>query len=277
MIEKLSDKIYVETGVRGCNHGFVVTDAGVVMIDTPYFPANSLKWRDEIARFGEVIYIINTEPHMDHFAGNYFFKGEVIAHEGTAAMIKNTPLQNYSNLLAQDEPKSLPLLRDYSFRTASITLRDKMTLNAGERSFQLTNFPGHTPYQVTVYIPEEKILFTSDNVVRGTIPFITPQALPFKWLESLKKMQKIDAEVFIPGHGGISDRSCLPAMMDEIQLWIDTVSTAIEKGMSLEEIQQKVSLLDRYKEAPISAEMVSRTHDMNLVTIYWALRKNSKK
>ena len=60
MIEKLSENVYAETGVRGCNHSFVSTTEGVVMIDTPQIPTDSVKWRDEIAKFGPVRYIINT-------------------------------------------------------------------------------------------------------------------------------------------------------------------------------------------------------------------------
>jgi cyclase len=276
MIEKIADRIYVETGVKGCNHGFVVTDEGVVMIDTPYFPANALRWRDEIARFGPVRYIINTEPHVDHFAGNTFFEGTVVAHKGAAGMVMEKPLQDYIDLLAQEEPQSLPLPEGYSFLTASVTLSERMILNVGKRSLLLTHFPGHTPYQVAVFLPEEKVLFSSDNIVVKTIPFITPQALPFKWLESLKKMQKMDIYTVIPGHGNISDKSCIPAMIDEIQLWLDTVSAAMKKGMSLQEIQQNVSLRDRYAKAPMPAEVLTRTHDMNLITVYRALRKQSK-
>ena len=62
MIEKISQNVYAEIGVRGCNHSFVVTSEGVVMIDTPQFPSDALKWDREIMKFGHVIYIINTEP-----------------------------------------------------------------------------------------------------------------------------------------------------------------------------------------------------------------------
>lgn len=61
-MQQLTKNVFVETGVRGCNHGFVKTADGIVMIDTPQKPTDALKWRDEIARHGEVRYIFNTEP-----------------------------------------------------------------------------------------------------------------------------------------------------------------------------------------------------------------------
>jgi cyclase len=273
MIKKISDFLYVETGVRGCNHGFVVTDDGVVMIDTPFMYSNSVSWGNEIARHGSVSYIINTEPHVDHFSGNAFFEGIIIAHEGTRQMIIGTPPGEYLQVLASEEPDSMNLVGDYSFRLPDITLAERMYLYTGNRVFQLTAFPGHTPYQVAVYLPEEKALFTSDNVVSNTIPFITPQAHVFKWLDSLRQMQNMDADFVIPGHGSIQDKSCLQVMINELQIWVDTVWSVMEQGMSLEETQKKVNLLDRYREAPLPKEVVARTHEMNVITVYRALRK----
>jgi cyclase len=273
MIKKISDFLYVETGVRGCNHGFVVTDDSVVMIDTPFMYSNSVSWNKEIAGHGSVSYIINTEPHIDHFSGNSFFEGIIIAHEGTRQAMMEIPAKEYLQVLANEEPDSLKLVGDYSFRLPDITLAERMYLYTGNRVFQLIAFPGHTPYQVAVYLPEEKALFTSDNVVTGTIPFITPQAHIFKWLESLRHMQKMDVDVVIPGHGGIQDISCLQAMINELETWLETVRSVMEQGMSLEETQKKVNLMNRYEEAPLPKEVVTRTHDMNVITVYRALRK----
>jgi cyclase len=273
MIKKISDFLYVETGVRGCNHGFVVTDDSVVMIDTPFLYSNGVSWGKEIARYGTVSYIINTEPHVDHFSGNAFFEGIIVAHEGTRQIMMEIPAKEYLQVLANEEPDSLNLVGDYSFRLPDITLVERMHLYTGNRVFQLTAFPGHTPYQVAVYLPEEKALFTSDNVVTSTIPFITPQANVFKWLESLRQMQKMDADYVIPGHGSIQDKSCLQVMINELQVWLDTVWSVMEQGMSLEETQKKVNLLARYQDAPLPKEVVARTHDMNVITVYRTLRK----
>ena len=73
-MQKISDNVYTETELPGCVHGFVVTKEGVVMIDTPQTPTDAVRWRDEIAKHGTVRYLINTEPHEDHFRGNHFFE-----------------------------------------------------------------------------------------------------------------------------------------------------------------------------------------------------------
>ena len=96
MIEKISKNVYVEVGARGCNHSFVVTNEGVVMIDTPQFPADDMNWRQEIAKFGPVLYIINSEPHGNHFLGNYFLAGNVVSYEGTRGARRSKYLKNSS-------------------------------------------------------------------------------------------------------------------------------------------------------------------------------------
>jgi cyclase len=191
-------------------------------------------------------------------------------------MILEIPAQEYIEVLEEDEPQSIPLVGDYSFRPPSITFNSRMTLYTGGCTFQLMHFPGHTPYQVAVYLPDGKVLFTSDNVVRNTIPFITPQANPFKWLESLKQMQKIDADYIIPGHGSTGDKTCLEEMITEIQIWLDAVAAAMKQGMNLEEIQKNVNMMGRYANANLREEVVSRTHDMNVITVYRALRKRMR-
>ena len=62
-MEQIASNVYVETQIRGCNHGFVTTSEGVVMIDSPHKPSDALKLKAEIAKHGELRYIINTEPH----------------------------------------------------------------------------------------------------------------------------------------------------------------------------------------------------------------------
>src|SRR5215217_6208717 len=81
-MRQLTKNVFVETGIRGCNHGFVTTSEGIVMIDSPHKPSDALKLKAEIARRGgNLRYIINTEPHGDHWTGNAFFDVPVVAHE----------------------------------------------------------------------------------------------------------------------------------------------------------------------------------------------------
>lgn len=271
-MQKIAENVFVETEFRGCNVGFVVTEAGVVMIDTPYIPRDAVKWRDEVAKHGTVRYLINTEPHGDHFTGNYFFEGTIIAHEGTRQAVLDASVEQLKEYLKQIDPESLDLVDKFNYRLPTITLSQRLTLYLGSHTFQLINLPGHTEFQLAVYIPEESVVFTSDNVF-GKVQAWLHQALPYEWLESLKKIEGMEAKTLVPGHGQICGRNYIPEMSAFIQSWIDAVKAAIDKGMTLEEAQDKVSLLDRYPMQAGAEARANMLQRMNVARLYEVLKK----
>lgn len=271
-MQKVTDNVYAETQFVGCNPGFVVTSEGVVMIDTPQMPADAINWRDEIAKHGAVRYIMITEPHGDHFTGAHFFEGTIVAHEGTREAILASSVEQLKERLEQTSPESLPLLDGFSYRLPTITISDQTTVHVGDHTFKLTNHPGHTPYQMAVYIPEERVVFTSDNIFYETHPFLH-QAVPYEWLESLDRLQELEVEFMVPGHGEVCRPSYIPTMKAVIQDWIDAVSDAITRGMSLEEAQDTISFLDRY---PMDARMEAMgpmLQRMNVARLYEVLKQ----
>ena len=149
-MQKITDNVYVETGFGGSNNTFVVTGEGIVMIDTPQSPDDALKWRDEIARHGSVKYIINSEPHGDHFTGNFFFEGMVVAPDGVRKAILASDANQLSQQMKQMAPDATLIPDDFYYKPPVITFSQKLTLHLGDHTFELTNLPGHTPYQTAV-------------------------------------------------------------------------------------------------------------------------------
>jgi cyclase len=246
-LQRVSENVYAETGFRGCNPGFCVTSAGVVMIDTPQMPPDALAWREEIDRHGSVLYLINTEPHGDHFTGNCFFEGTVVAHEGVREAVRTAgaDIEGARRRLAEMFPEAAPHLKDFTFRLPAITFSDRLALYVGDHTFELIHMPGHTPYQAAVFIPEERVVFTSDNVFYRVQAFLQ-QAVPYEWLDSLDRLAELDADVLVPGHGAVCDKTYIPEMKERIQKWIDAVTGAIDEGLTLEQAQDKLTNLDPY-------------------------------
>jgi cyclase len=269
-MQKITNNVYVENGFRGCNTSFVVTKQGVVVIDTPMVPSEAKKWRDEASKHGPIRYVINTEPHLDHVSGNCYFNGLVVGHEGTRQAILSASATEFKNMLQRMAPDSLPLDESFTFRPSDITLSQRLTLYLGEHTFHLINMSGHSPFQVAVYVPEEKVIFTSDNVTRGMTFF--HQALPYEWLESLTQIEELDADILVPGHGNVCDKNFLPEMRAHVQAWIDAVLDAISKGMSSQEAQDKISLLNRYPGLPDDQRM-TEIQRMNIAHLYEVLKK----
>jgi glyoxylase-like metal-dependent hydrolase (beta-lactamase superfamily II) len=270
-LEKISKNVYAETKFNGCNPGFVVTSDGVVMIDTPQVPTQAVKWREIIAKYGKVKYIINNEPHGDHVSGNYFFKGTVIAHEGTRQAILKMSPADAKERYKKTSPADYVLMKRFKYRPPTITFTKEMTLYVGDHTFQIMHLPGHTPYQLAVFIPEEKVIFTSDNVLYE-IPVYLQHAEPFEWIESLKKLAELDAEVIVPGHGEICTPAYIPEMCARVQEWIDAVDILVKKGMTLAEVENNFTFRDRYLQQPGREAMAPFVQKANITRLYAVLK-----
>ena len=245
-MEQVSSSVYAETQIRGCNHGFVVTSEGVVMIDSPQKPSDALKLKDEIAKHGELIYIINTEPHGDHWTGNAYFDAPVIAHEGVRQRILDTNLEEHVARVAGMGPEESALLENYTPNAPVITFRNGMTLHVGGHTFQMIHMPGHTLYQAVILIKEEGVVFTSDNIFHKVQTYIQ-EANPDQWLRALESLRRLDEEIFIPGHGRRCDKSYLDEQGEYILEWKEYARNAVERGMTRDEAAENLTdLTDRY-------------------------------
>lgn len=247
-MEKITNNIYVGMKFRSCNSSFIVTSGGVVVIDTPMVPAEAKKYVEEIRKFGEIKYVINGEPHNDHVAGNCWMGGTLVAHEGTRDIILKNTKERLEGQMQWMAPDAVPLPKEFHFRAPDITFSQNLTFYLGKHTFQLMHMPGHTASQVAVYVPEEKVLFTSDNVVMGMPIMIA--AVPDAWLNSLKQLEKLDIAKIVPGHGPIVDKSYLKVMYESVAYTTNTIKDAIAKGWSLKEVQEKLTFAEKWPLIP---------------------------
>ena len=268
-MQKITKNVYVESKISVCNSSCVVTKEGVVVIDTPMVPANAKQLAAEISGLGKIRYVINTEPHSDHISGNCYFGGTLITHEGTRDAILASKVDDIKGMLQMRYP-GVTIDKDFRFRPSDITFSDRLTFYLGDHTFHLIHMPGHSSYQVAVYVPEERTIFTSDNISRG-MPFFR-QALPDKWLKTLKKLEKFDVDYVVPGHGDVGDKTCISEMYNNITVWIDTVKKAIAKGMSLEEVQKKVTMARQFPSMPRD-ERTAGIISMNVTRLYEIFKK----
>ena len=265
-MKQISASVFTEDGfsvppkIRGCNPSYVLTPAGIVLIDTPQHPTDALRWRRELAEKGEIHYIFNTHHHIDHITGNAYLPGTVISHEGVRALFFNPPVEwmvaterveevarigkgiiGYMRLLiGEREPECIPYFDTYTLRPPEITFSENLTLYFGGLTFQAMHMPGHTPSHICVYLPEEKIFFAGDNFTTGTQPSLA-HSMPLEWVETLKKMEALDIDVIVPGHGGVAEKSAIPPFRRFLENCIAMVQEAMKKGMSEEEAASTIS------------------------------------
>jgi cyclase len=259
----------VQVGANICNHSLVTTKDGVVLIDTPAVPSAAAAWRSAIAPYGPIRYLINTEPHIDHFGGDYFFDAPLVTQEGARRIIEGTSREGLTQMLSSWPGERLP--DSFSFRLPTITFSENLTLYVGDHTFRLLHMPGHTPFQSPVYVPEERVLFAGDNVVNGMPLF--HEAVPEQWLLSLDGLMELEIDVVVPGHGEVGDKGLIARMKAETAACMDIVGEAIAKGLTLEEVLATVSFLDRYPEPGADKAKRAYFQNMSLARLYRALKK----
>jgi cyclase len=257
MFEKVTPNVRTDTTIRGCNPSYVVTSDGVVVVDTAQLPTKAVAMREEAESHGPIRYIINTEHHVDHIFGNYFFKGAgtVIHHKGVADnFMTPTPLLDPFDYAAEAIPMSDPdgaqimPTREVYFEDpnrAKITFTGDVVLYVGEHTFNLIHTPGHTPGQLAVHVPEERVVFTGDTVFSEVQTWVMASDVD-QWVAALNTIAQLDVDHVVPGHGPVTDLRYLQVQKAVLLEWKSMIATAVAKGWSREETIERCDMRDRY-------------------------------
>ena len=267
-MQQLTANVLVETGLRGSNHGLVTTSDGLVLIDGPHKPSDTLRLKADIERRGRLRYILNTEPHGDHWTSNAYFDVPVVAHEGVRSRILATDMKEHVARVATFGPEEPKLLEGYRANAPVITFQKEMTLHVGDHTFRLVNMPGHTPYQAAVIVEEEGVVFTSDNIFCRVHTWLQ-EADPALWLDALDALRALREDTFVPGHGPVCGKRYLDEQGSFIREWTDYVRRAVERGMTRDEAVEKLTAMtDRYPMDVDQDGMAPRVMKMNVANLY---------
>ncbi len=237
-MEQITENVFVENSVRGCNHGFIVTSEGVVLIDAPLDLDYAKAWAEEIAKWGKVRYIINTEHHLDHWLSNSLLGGEAISSRITRDTMLTIDLNFIRKRLPVLYIDPVPIPNGHPLRLPSITYSEQMTLYLGGHTFELIHTPGHTAGQTTVFVPEEKVVFTGDNVF-GKKRTAFHQAFLDKWLDSLEIIEKMDFRFVVPGHGEVCEKRYLNKQASVVRGLLEALEKPEGEGLSLDKGVQR--------------------------------------
>ena len=99
-------------------------------------------------------------------------------------------------------------------------VQDREELQVGSVTLRVMLMPGHTPGQMILYMPSEKLMFTADHVLFDITPNITTwpnmRNSLGAYMESLEKVLACDVETAFPGHRNMSNKT-LAQRIDEIK------------------------------------------------------------
>ncbi len=206
--EELGNGIFINTNYRGCTPGFIYTEEGIVLVDTPLIPKQAIDWREQIEQQfpnDALRLIINTDHHRGHALGNqYFMPCPVMAHERAYKEMAGYT-ENFKERVRNSfkrEPEIQQQLTNIIIVPPNLTFTDRATLFLGNRRIELQYVGGHTPATSLVWLPEEHICFVGDILWVDQHPYMA-QGNTLEWLEALDLIRRLDAEWLVPRHGPV--------------------------------------------------------------------------
>jgi cyclase len=245
---KVKDGIYVYTAKPGnSNCGIIMTQEGVVMIDSCHNPPDSHRVLAAIKKLTDkpVRFLIDTETHSDHTFGHYVFSPPaiVINHKGAGEGMQKAYNPKRVEILKAQSPEMADAVKDYKLIPPHIEYKDRMTISLGERTFELIYLKNvHSEADTAIWLPKERVLFASSAAnVRTFInlrPFVTIPDV----LASYKLMKSLNPEVVVPGHGPVTTTK----IFDEYESFYTSLLQRVEdmkrQGKSLDEIKKELKM-----------------------------------
>ena len=210
---------------------FLVTSEGIIVTDP--INAEAAKWlKSELAkRFNKPVkYLIYSHDHVDHISGGEVFADTaiVVAHENAKA-----------DIIGEQRPTAVP----------DLTFSDQMTIELGGQTVELTYVGrSHSDNMIVMRFPAERVLFAVDFIPIKTVAWktLTDAYIP-DWREAIKRVEAMDFDTLVPGHGSIGVKADAAAFRGYMEALYSAVLQAARDGKTLQQMQQNIRL-DEYKE-----------------------------
>ena len=248
-IRKLEDGVYVYVGKNfNSNCGIVLTREGVVLIDSGHNPTDSRAILEAVKKLTAlpVRFLVDTEPHPDHTTGHFVFSppAAIVAAEGAGdsmrARERGDP-ERIQKLAASPEMRAA--LEGYRFITPHVEYRQKMTLNVGERTFELMYLKGvHSESDTAVWLPKERVLFSAAGIVVDQINNLRPIVSIPDILATAKLMKSLNPAHVVPGHGMPGTVKIFEESEKYYALLLERVGRLAKEGKSLDQIKKEVRM-----------------------------------
>ena len=191
------------------NAVFIVGAEGVVVVDALGSPALAQALIDAIGKVSKkkIANVIVTHYHADHIYGLQVFQNKgakIIAHPAAKEYLNS---ETATQRLAASRAELAPWIDDNTkLVEADIWLSSETKLNlAGLELIVKPVGPAHTPEDLVVFFPKEKVLIAGDLVFSGRLPFIGSTADTGSWLKALNAFLDFKPNMVIPGHGPASE------------------------------------------------------------------------
>jgi len=244
---RLSDRCFAVTGLGylppwTVNAGFITGKKRTLIIDTGAnaAAAATICGYASVAGPGNDLVVLNTERHFDHIGGNGYFRERGIDVWGHASIHRTedefrAEIADFngeiSNPARRARRESEVFYKETRLANPNcpITADSRMDLGACEIEILLT--PGHTPSNISVYVPSDGVLYCGDCLVNGYMPNLDAGSAGdwHTWVNSLDRVAAAGARIVVPGHGPVATGDEVPRLIESVR---GVLERSIEEGRS---------------------------------------------
>jgi glyoxylase-like metal-dependent hydrolase (beta-lactamase superfamily II) len=222
------------------NAGFIVTREGVVVVDAEASPAAGetlLRTIRSVTR-RPIRWLVLTHHHPDHHFGAIVFRkagARVIAHPDTRTLASaGGPDEEVINWI---RVVGLDAMRGFEFAdTPDRPVTGSDTLRLGGRTIVVFSpGPGHTPGDLMVWLPAERVLFAGDILIEDGVTMMVDGSAP-ALLGALARIDSLAPRVVMPGHGAIPTEpaTLVQRTRDYVTQLRAEMRAAVERGVPMQ-------------------------------------------
>ena len=217
-LETVTENVYAIIGELGnrtpdnlgnnSNFGFVVTNEGVVLIDSgaTYEGAKEIESIVSSVTNQPIVKVINTGGQDHRWLGNNYFKNkgvEVIASSNAVTDQKARLNAQLSRLEALLGDKLLnQIIPDY----ADVVFDDNYSFQLGGINFEIYHSgQAHTPGDSFIWLPQQSVMFAGDIVYVDRMLGVMDHSNSKSWISVFESMMNFKPEYIVPGHGSVTN------------------------------------------------------------------------
>lgn len=256
------------------NAGWVVTEAGIVLIDAAY-NADALIRALRATSDKPVRYVIYTHGHADHtFTERHLAtfahpETRVLAHAFVPQRLeKNVFLAPHAEKLRQVQfGRNAGPVRDTRRKVPDLTYHGEHTFTLGGVTFNLFHGRGETDDATIVHVVERGVVFTGDFLVGSWPNLGNPYKVPRygrEWYQTLERVGALAPKALVPGHGydlletPETVAACLGDTVRGLRHVHDEVVQRLNAGQPLSRMVAEIHLPPALEASPYLAQVYSR-------------------
>ncbi|MBT7498014.1 MAG: MBL fold metallo-hydrolase [Candidatus Thioglobus sp.] len=206
------------------NLSFIVTSDGVLVFNAggSYLVAKAL--HEEIKKITDqpVKYVVLENSQGHAILGSNYWKEQgaiIIAHIEADKEIKHRGEDIYARTLRVQKEKIIGTKIVFP----DLTFKEKMPILMGSTNIQLMHIgASHSPDDIQLWLPEQKLLISGDTAFNERMLPIFPHTNAAAWIETWDKIEALEPELIIPGHGEPTDLATITKFTKDYLVYMRT-------------------------------------------------------